>query len=339
MLTERCPQGYIGIVTPGFPRLSRGKFGAARTFMLASFRKEISMTRSIFLPDPDSAADPGARLDAMIAATRAEAEAADAEVAAITNEIGAIEPHPNAHGHMAAGDCTYAGIGPEHFLPLAGLLAQPWAEALASVEAIRQEREVDYLLMAFPTVFARAGDALDGDGTSLIDARADRLDGDLITLFARKPMLATGMVWRLFGFDRRVRDAWVGAFACGERLSALVAATDGVTIATVLGDALAATVATHCDELSLVGVAELHARAARRDAERQASWAALPDSYRLTGPWRGWSPTKRQRHLMQRIENARNLPMPVAARRGASADAITGAGGNPRFESRGEEKA
>ena len=43
--------------------------------------------------------------------------------------------------------------------------------------------------------------------------------------------------------------------------------------------------------------------------------------------------------MMQRIEAARSLPMPIAARRGASSDAITDAGGNPRFDTLGDEKA
>ena len=147
------------------------------------------------------------------------------------------------------------------------------------------------------------------------------------------------MVWRLVGFDRRDRDPWVGAFACGERLTALIASSDGVTSLTPFGDALAAAVTTHRAELSTIGADELHARAARRDAERQASWAEVDEAYRDTGKWRERAPTKRQRHLMQRIEAARSLPMPLAAPRGASSDAITGAGGNPRFETshRGEK--
>lgn len=323
----------------GNPRPNRRKFAARRRFMLASFRQETSMNHLIFQLDPETIRDPAARLDAMIAAARTDAEAADAEVAKVGNEIAAIEPHPYAHGHTAAGDHAYAAIGPEHFLSLAGLLAQPWTEALARVEAIRHDEGFDYLLKAFPATLADADGALDGVGASLIEVRADRLDGDLTALFARKPMLAVGMVWRLFGFDRRDRDAWVGAFASGERLIALVAATEGVSAATMFGDTLAATVMAHRDELSTIGAAELHARAARRDAERQASWAALPENYRLAGSWRGWSPTKRQRHLMQRIESARGLPMPATARRGASSDAIAGAGGNPRFDIRGGEKA
>ncbi|MCI1142044.1 hypothetical protein MOP88_06625 [Sphingomonas sp. WKB10] len=68
-----------------------------------------------------------------------EMTTADAEVAAITAEIDAIEPHPHAHGHTAAGDCTYAGLEPAHFLSLAGLLAQPLQDALVAIEVSRQE--------------------------------------------------------------------------------------------------------------------------------------------------------------------------------------------------------
>lgn len=321
------------------PRLYCGKFGAARHFMLASFQRETSMKRHICVAHPEAASDPLARLEAMIALAQADLIAADAEVDAVTKELAAVEPHPHAHGYTAAGDCAYAGIEPEHFLPLAGLLAQPWAGALAAIEAARYQQEADYLLRAFPALFAAAGDALSSHGAMLIDARADRVDGDLTALFARKPRLAVGMVWRLFGFDRRDRDSWVGAFAFGVRLSALVASTEGVATTTALGDALAAAAAAHSAELAAMGRAELHARAARRDAERQASWAALPEDYRLAGSWRGRAPTRRQRNLMQRIEKARGLPMPVAGRRGASADAITGAGGNPRFDNHGEDQA
>ena len=187
--------------------------------------------------------------------------------------------------------------------------------------------------------FAVFGERLINDGGVLIDARADRVDDDLTALFARKPMLATGMVFRLFGFDRRDRDPWVGTFAYGPRLSALISATEGVTDATMFGDALAAVVAAHHAELSATGASELHERAARRNAERQASWAEVDEEYRRKGSWRGRAPTKGQRYMMQRIEAARSLPMPVAARRGASADAITGAGGNPRFGTGGGEQA
>lgn len=283
--------------------------------------------------------DPVARLDALITEARLEMIAADAEVAAITAEIGAIEPHPHAHGHTAAGDCTYAGLKPVHFLSVAGLLAQPWQDALAAIEVSCQEGGFDYLLKAFPTAFATFGDTLVIDGARLIDARADRIENDLTALFARKPMLATGMVFRLFGFDRRNRDAWVGAFASGGRLSALVAVTEGVTETTMFGDALAAVVTAHHAELAAMGARELHQRAARRDAERQASWAAVDEGFREQGSWRNRPPTRRQRFMMRRIEAARGLPMPIAAHRGASSDAITDAGGNPRFGTTGEEQA
>lgn len=289
------------------------------------------MIRTLFPSHPGAAPDPAARLDALIAAARSDIAAADADAEAIVAEIAGIEPHPHAHGHTAAGDHAYAGIGPEHFLSLAGLLAQPWPVALAAAETVRRGEGADYLLTAFPGAFAALGEGLAEDGALFIAARADHIDGDLTMLFARKPDLATGMVWRLVGFDRRNRDPWVGAFACGERLTALIASADGVTSVLPFGDALAAVVTTHRTELSAIGAGELHARAARRDAERQASWAEVDQTYRDTGKWRECAPTKRQRHLMQRIETARGLPMPTA-RRGASSDAITGAGGNPRFE-------
>lgn len=297
------------------------------------------MTHSLFPPDAGVPHDPVARLDALIAEARSAIIAADAEVATIKAEIAAIEPHPHAHGHTAAGDCSYASIQPQHFLPLAGLLAQPWPEALGTVETIRTEQGFDYLLKAFPGAFTTSRDILVGDGAVLIEARADRIDDDLTELFSRKPMLATGMIFRLFGFDRRNRDAWVGTFAFGASLAALIAATEGVTDALMFGDALAAVVAGRHAELSAVGARELHSRAARRDAERQASWAEVDQDFRQNGSWRGRAATRGQRYMMQRIEVARSLPMPIAARRGASSDAITGAGGNPRFDASGEEKA
>lgn len=297
------------------------------------------MTYPPFKSGTDVPCEPNARLDALIADARLAMIAADAEVAAITAEIAAIEPHPHAHGHTAAGDCKYASVQPQHFLPLAGLLAQPWPEALGTVEMIRKKQGFDYLLKAFPAAFATFGDMLVDDGALLIDARADRVDDDLTALFARKPMLATGMVWRLFGFHRRDGDAWVGAFAYGAGLSALVASTEEIDAATMFGDALAAVVTARHAELSNAGARELHDRAALRNAERQASWAQVDEDHRRNGSWRGRAPTRRQRHLMQRIEAARSLPMPIAARRGASSDAITDAGGNPRFGTRDEETA
>lgn len=297
------------------------------------------MIRNLFPSHPGTVPDPAARLDALIAAARSDIAAADAAAEAIVAEIAGIEPHPHAHGHTAAGDHAYAGIGPEHFLSLAGLLAQPWPVALAAAETVRRGESSGYLLTAFPGGFAALGEGLAEDGVLFIAARADCIDGDLSTLFARKPGLATGMVWRLVGFDRRDRDPWVGAFACGERLAALIASVEGVTPATPFGDALAAAVATHRAELATIGADELHARAARRDAERQASWAEVDEAYRDTGKWRERAPTKRQRHLMQRIETSRGLLMPITPRRGASSDAITKAGGNPRFDNshRGEK--
>jgi hypothetical protein len=234
-MIERAASSAAG--NGGNPRWDGGKFHASGGSIRVSFNKETRMTYPLFPPRAGVPRDPVARLDAQIAEARLEMTAVDAEIAAITAEIAAIEPHPHAHGY------TYGGLEPAHFLPLAGLLAQPWAEALAGVEASRREQAFDYLLKAFPAVFATAGDSLVDDGACLIDARADRVEDDLTALFARKPMLATGMVWRLFGFHRRDRDAWIGAFAYGAGLSTLIAATEGVTDATVFGDALAAVVA------------------------------------------------------------------------------------------------
>lgn len=323
---------------PRKPRLSSGPFCAESVPMLISFQQEISMNHIVYQTSSDAFLDPVERLNAMIAAARADVAAAKADASAAAKGLAAIEPHPFAHGYQAAGDCLDAGILPGHFLALAGLLAQPWKETLESLEDIKQQLGDQYLLKAFAAVFEVVDGALDAAGAALVDARADRVDGDLIALFKRRPDVALGMVWRLFGFDRRHANGWMGTFACGERLSTLVASTDLVDDTTMLGDALAATVAGHWDELSAIGAAERHARASHRYAERQASWAALPDEYRLAGPWRGWAPTKQQRRLMQRIESRRGLPMPIDTRRGASADAITGAGGNPRFDISDEGK-
>ena len=336
-MIERAASSTAG--NGGRPGRNGGKFHASPRPMRVSHRKETRVTYPLFPPHAGVPRDPVARLDALIAEARSEITAAEAEIAAITADIAAIEPHPHAHGHTAAGDCTYAGLEPTHFLPLAGLLAQPWPEALGTIETIRTEQEADYLLKAFPGAFAVFGERLIDDGSVLIDTRADRVDDDLTELFSRRPMLATGMVFRLFDFHRRDRDAWVGTFAYGAGLAALIAATEDVTGTTMFGDALAVAVSAHRAELAATGAHELHERAARRNAERQASWAEVDEEYRRSGSWRGRAPTKGQRYMMQRIEAARSLPMPVAARRGASADAITGAGGNPRFGTGGGEQA
>jgi len=336
-MIERAILAAIG--NGGKQRRNSGKFGASHRFMPLSFHKESNMNHPLFASGTRVADDPVARLDAMIADARSAAIAADAEVAAISAEIAAIEPHPHAHGYTAAGDCGYSSMTPQHFLPLAGLLAQPWSATLATVETIRQEQGFDYLLKAFPSAFEALGDALVNGGARLIDDRAECVDDDLTVLFARKPMLALGMVWRLFGFHRRDGDAWVGIFAYDADLLTLIGSTERITATTMFGDALAMTVATHRIELSAAGIRELHKRSARRDAERQASWAEVSENYRLRGSWRGRTMTKGQRHMMHRIEAARGLPMPIATRRGASSDAIADAGGNPRFCSSGEENA
>ncbi len=297
------------------------------------------MTYSLKPPYADRASERLYRLDGLIAAAEADIVAADAAVAAVSADIETIEPHPHAHGHTAGEDCAYAGIGAEHFLPLAGLLAQPWREALGTVVTIQQQCRFDYLLKAFPAAMAVIGDTLIDDGADVLDSRSDRLDQDLRELFARKPVVALGLVWRIFGFHSRDRDAWVGAFAYRSSLSELIGSNDDLADDMSLGDALAATVASHHTFLTEVGARELHCRAERRDAERQASWAKVPETYREAGSWRSRSLTKRQWHLMQRIEAVRCLPIVSNGRRGDTSDRITRAGGNPRFAAAGEVKS
>lgn len=297
------------------------------------------MTRSVTPPYASRNPDPNSRLDSLIANARADLVAAETAVDAASAVIEAIEPHPHAHGYTAGEDCTYAGVGPEHFLPLAGLLAQPWRAALDVIVTVQQQRDLDYLLKAFPAAIAEIGDSLIDDGAELLDARGDRVEQDLAELFERKQIVALGLVWRLFGFHSRDRDSWVGIFAYRSDLPALIESTGIVADRTMLGDALAAMV-TACRPLLIeVGKEELRRRAAQRDAERQASWGEVSEAYRQRGPWRGWSPTKRQRHLIQRIEAARSLPMATIGRRGDTSDWITGAGGNPRFAPTNVEKS
>lgn len=250
-------------------------------------------------------------------------------------DMEAIEPHPYAHGHTAGGDCRYAGFQPEHRLALAGLLTRPWRYALATLEVAKLNHELDYLLKAFPLVLDTDRDALANEGaTALIERGASVADR-----FAGKPFLAIGMVWHAFGFHYRDRRAWVGAFAYRGRLDNLVLATTGITSDTTLGDALTATVQSQSPLLARIGQRELHDRAARRDAERQLSWASVDAAYREQGSWRGRAPTRDQRRLMQRIEAKRGLPMIDAGRRGKTSDWITAAGGNPRFDPNSGENA
>ncbi|HEX8486546.1 hypothetical protein [Sphingomonas sp.] len=296
------------------------------------------MPHSVIPPYAGPIPDPSSRLDSLIADARADLAAAEIAVDAASAVIEAIEPHPHAHGHTAGEDCTYAGIGADHFLPLAGLLSQPWRAALDVIVMAQKQQNFDYLLKAFPAAIADVGDTLIDDGADLLDARSDRLEQDLSELFERKPIVALGLIWRLFGFHRRDRDPWVGIFAFRSDLPALIVSTGMIAEDTMLGDALAATVTACRPLLAEVGKEELCRRAARRDAERQASWAEVPEAYRQRGSWRGWAPTKRQRHLMQRIEAARCLPMAATGRRGDTSDGITRAGGNPRFALTGVEK-
>lgn len=325
-------------INPRNLRSFSGNLGSSAWLILVFFREETSMKYPLSRPDAGSTPNSLSRLDAMIAAAKAEIDGAQAVSEAATAEITAIEPHPHAHGYTAAGDCTYASIDPDHFLSVAGLLARPWQGALSVIETIQKQQGLDYLLKAFPAAIAHIGETLADDGTTFLDARRDHINQYLPDLYKRKPVLALGMIWPLFGFHRRDRDAWVGAFAYCDSLSALIGSTDGITEEMSLGDALAAVVAAHPVVLTAIGLRELHRRAAKRDAERQASWAEVPKPYREAGSWRGWAPSKRQRHLMQRIEAAGCLPTTATGRRGAMSDWIAAAGGNPRFNKSNEEQ-
>lgn len=316
-----------------------GKFGASTELMLASFRKETSMTRPVIPLCAGPIPDRLSHLDSLIATAEAELAAAEAEVDAATTAIKAVEPHPHAHGYTAGEDCIYAGLGHGHFLPLAGLLAQPWPEALGMIVRIQQQHGFDYLLKAIPAAIAEFGDTLIDHGAELLDARSDHIEQDLRELFERKPVVAIGLVWRLFGFHNYDHLAWLGIFASGDSVSSMIESTGDIGKDVSLGDALASTVVANHTLLTEIGKEELRRRAARRDVERQASWAEVPQAYRDGGSWRGLAPTRRQRHLMQRIEAARSLPMTATGRRGDTSDAIERAGGNPRFPNNDAEEA
>lgn len=308
------------------PRIG-GTFGASAKSMLAFSPEETSMTYPLIPERAEVRLHPFVRLDALIDAARADVVRADAEVAMAIAKLEGVEPHIHAHGHTAGGDCLYSGFRADHLEPLAGLLARPWRPMLAAVELVRTMDGLDYLLKAFPVY-------LDEARAPLADAGRARLNElrDLVT-DRQPPILAIGMVWHAFGFHHRDRHAWVGLFAFPDALSQLVTAADGITKETSLGAALTATVHAHTTMLTEVGTHELNRRAEQRDAERQASWAAVSAAYREHGSWRGWAPTKRQGHLMRRIEAARGLPMPALPRRGDASDWIGDAGGNPRFSS------
>lgn len=316
-----------------------GKFGPSAQRMLVSFQTETNMTYPPMPPYADPIVERRPSLDGLIAAARAEIVAAEAEAAAADAEIEAVEPHPHAHGHTAAGDCTYAGIRPDDYQSLAGLLARPWREALTVIDTIQQQNGFDYLLKAFPAAIAAIGDTLITEGSAVLEDPDNRADQYLPELYRRKPRLALGMVWRLFGYHRRGRHAWIGAFASRIGVSTLIASNADITEDMCLGDAIAATVAAHHAFLTPIGQRELDRRAARRDAERQASWARVPAEYRNTGVWRVKAPTKRQRDLMRRIEMARGLSMTATGRCGDASDWITTTGGNPRFNTPGKEQS
>lgn len=306
------------------PRMS-GKFGGAGGFILVASSEETSMT---YLSIPDNAdirPRPSALLDALIAEAIANVAQADADVVAAMAALGTIEPHPHAHGYTAGKDCRYAGFRTDDLEPLAGLLGRPWRRMLSALEDLQAIDDLDYLLKAVP-IF------IDIAGTAVIEEGRKRLDNlrELVTDL-QSPFLAIGMVWHGFGFHHRDRQAWVGLFAYRNGLSQLVGTVSGITEDMSLGAALSATVQTYHVMLTTLGIAELDARAAARDAERQASWAAVSPAYRERGSWRGWAPTKRQGQLMRRIETARGLPMTALPRRGDASDWIRDAGGNPRF--------
>lgn len=317
------PQCVFGRNQPTFG----GKFRATATFTVILFSEEITVRNPASPFASDGPQDPIGRLKEMIAAARADLAAAEAEAAKAEADMAAIEPHPHAHGYTAGGDSRYAGLQPGHRLALAGLLARPWCLPLVKLEVAKLKANLDYLLAAFPSVLDEGGDGLAEEGAMALTERGEAVADDL----AHKPTLGIGMVWHRFGFHRRDRIAWVGAFAYRGGLSQLVDSTAGIHRNTALGDALTATVKAHAPLLAPLGERELHARAARRDAQRQTSWSAVPDSYREHGSWRDRAPTKRQRHMMQRIEAARGLPMIEIGRRGDSSEWIADAGGNPRF--------
>jgi len=316
------------------PRVFRGNLGAKATGTVISFSKEITVKNPATLLARGTPLAPLDRLTSLIAAARADLAAAETESAKAEADIAAIEPHPHAHGYTAGGDCRYAGLQPGHRLALAGLLARPWRFSLAMLEVAKLEHNLDYLLKAIPSVLDAGGTVLTVEGATALTQRGEAVADK----FEHKPMLGIGMVWHRFGFHRRDRIAWIGAFAYRGGLSLLVDGTAGVGRDTAFGDALAATVKTHAALLAPIGERELHARAARRDAQRQASWSSVPDAYRERGPWRDRAPTKAQRHMMQRIEAARGLPIIEIGRRGDSSEWITDAGGNPRFRRSNEEQ-
>ena len=316
------------------PRIFGGNLRATATGTVISFCKEITVKHPMIPFTTDIPLAPVERLASLIAAARADIAAADAEAAQAEADMAAIEPHPHAHGYTAGGDCRYAGLRAEQHLPLAALLAQPWRTALGALEDTQRQHGLDYLLKAVPLVLDETGSEFADDGATALS----NLGLGATARHEHKPFLAIGMLWHAFGFHCRDRHAWIGLFAYDGQASNIVAATPDIADTTTLGEALAATVKARAALLAPLGKRELHARAARRDAERQASWSAVPESYREHGAWRERAPTKRQRHLMQRIEAARGLPMIEIGRRGATADRITAAGGNPRFDlSRGEK--
>ncbi|MDJ0278818.1 hypothetical protein QLH51_18660 [Sphingomonas sp. 2R-10] len=316
------------------PRVFDGNIRTKATGTVIFFCKEITVKNPTAPFQTAIPHDPVDRLDALIAAARADMAAAEAEAAKAEADIAAIEPHPHAHGYTAGGDCRYAGFQPGHRLALAGLLARPWRFTLERLEVAKLRENLDYLLKAFPSVLDDGGIGLAEEGATALTKR-----GEVVAdAFAHKPTLGIGMVWRAYGFHHRDCIAWVGAFAYRGGLSLLVDRTAGVDRDTPLGDVLTATVKTHARLLTPIGEQELHARAARRDACRQASWSSVPEAYRENGPWRDRAPTKGQRHIMRQIEAARGLPMIEIGRRGDSSEWIADAGGNPRFRQSNEEQ-
>jgi hypothetical protein len=315
-------------------RVFDGNFGTAAPGKVISFCKEITVKSPTFPITKDFLQDPVGRLNALIAAAHAEMAAAEAEAAKAEADMAAIELHPHAHGYTAGGDCRYAGLQPGHRLALAGLLARPWRFPLAKLEVAKLQHNLDYLLKAFPAVLDDGNDDLAEEGATALTERGEAVAEKVL----HKPALGLGMVWRAYGFHHRDRIAWVGAFAYRGGLSQLVDRTADVDRDMPLGDALTVTVKTHATLLTPIGEQELHARAARRDAQRQASWSSVPETYRENGPWRDRAPTKSQRHMMRRIEAARGLPMVEVGRRGDSSEWIASSGGNPRFApSRGQK--
>lgn len=266
----------------------------------------------------------GTSLDGLISSASRELVDAEQELAAAGARLRSVEPHPFAHGYSAGGDCRYAGLRPEHFEPLLGMFAFNWSLILEIIEADCRRCRHAYLLKAVPAV-------LDRYREQLVRLRPERPKPLTAKALMRDPFLGIGMAWFEIGFRRSDEDAWVGAFASGPHLRALMAATPEVVPDTSFGAALAATVHFWSARLQPLGCRERLLRAAERYAARQASWSEVDPEFRAHGPWRERPATKSQRHQIERIELAQGRLGPPLPLRGEASDWIAQAGGNPRF--------